>query len=71
MEICHHYDYLSLKDIGLSKAIRRYCIYNHFKLYTIGMIIYRKIVQKDATDSKCFDQCIYSFIYLGLRNRIA
>ena len=46
MEICHHYDYLSLKDIGLSKAIRRYCIYNHFKLYTIGMIMYRKIVQK-------------------------
>lgn len=46
MEICHHYDYLSLKDIGLSKAIRRYCIYNHFKLYTIGMIMYRKIVRK-------------------------
>ena len=46
LEIMHQYDYLKPQDIGVSRTIKRYFIYHHFRIYKIGMTLYRKLIPK-------------------------
>ncbi|MCS2612160.1 glycosyltransferase [Bacteroides fragilis] len=46
LEIMHQYDYLKPQDIRVSRTIKRYFIYHHFRIYKIGMTLYRKLIPK-------------------------